>query len=62
MAVLIFYVLVLNLLLCFHIFSYVRVTEWPSFWKIAAYLAYNMFLHYKYLIVNLVFPTSVFEW
>ena len=28
--------------------------------KIAAHSAYDMFLWYKYLIVNLVFPTSVF--
>ena len=46
---------------CFHIFSYVKVTEWPPIGKIAAHSAYDMFLWYKYLIVNLVFfPTSVF--
>ena len=28
--------------------------------KIAAHSAYDMFSWYKYLIVNLVFPTSVF--
>ena len=28
--------------------------------EIAAYSAYDMFSKYKYLIVNLVFPTSVF--
>ena len=32
-----------------------------AYWEIAAHLAYNMFSKYKYLIVNLVFPTSVFE-
>ena len=33
------------------------------FWEIAAHSAYDMFSKYKYLIVNLVFPTSVFlEW
>ena len=31
-----------------------------AYWEIAAYLAYDMFSKYKYLIVNLVFPTSVF--
>ena len=28
---------------CFHIFSYVKVTEWPPIGKIAAHSAYNMF-------------------
>ena len=41
---------------CFHIFSYVKVTEWPPIGKIAAHSAYEMFLWYKYLIVSLVFP------
>ena len=36
------------------------VTEWPPIVKIAAHSAYDMFSCYKYLIVNLVFPTSVF--
>ena len=40
---------------CFHIFSLVKVTEWPTIGKIAAHSAYDMFLWYKYLIVNLVF-------
>ena len=40
---------------CFHIFSYVWVTEWPPIGKIAAHSAYDMFSWYKYLIVNLVF-------
>ena len=31
-----------------------------AYWKIAAHSAYDMFSMYKYLIVNLVFPTSVF--
>ena len=31
-----------------------------AYWEIVAQLAYNMFSKYKYLIVNLVFPTSVF--
>ena len=31
-----------------------------TIWKIAARSAYDMFLWYKYLNVNLVFPTSVF--
>ena len=28
---------------CFHIFSYVKVTEWPPIGKIAAHSAYDMF-------------------
>ena len=40
---------------CFHIFSYVKVTEWPPIGKIAAHSAYKMFSWYKYLIVSLVF-------
>ena len=42
----------------FHIL--VKVTEWPPIGKIAAHSAYEMFSWYKYLIVSLVFPTSVF--
>ena len=34
---------------CFHIFSKVKVTEWPPIGKIAAHSAYEMFLWYKYL-------------
>ena len=46
---------------CFHIFSKVKVTEWPPIEKIAAHSAYEMFSWYKYLIVSLFFfPTSVF--
>ena len=37
-----------------------KVTEWPPIEKIAAHSAYEMFSWYKYLIVSLVFPTSVF--
>ena len=40
---------------CFHIFSYVKVTEWPPIGKIAAHSAYEMFQWYKYLIVSLFF-------
>ena len=40
---------------CFHIFSEVKVTEWPPIGKIAAHSAYEMFLWYKYLIVSLFF-------
>ena len=40
---------------CFHIFSYVKVTEWPPIGKIAAHSAYDMFHGIKYLIVSLVF-------
>ena len=32
---------------CFHIFSQVKVTEWPPIGKIAAHSAYDMFLWYK---------------
>ena len=28
---------------CFHIFNYVKVTEWPPIGKIAAHSAYDMF-------------------
>ena len=45
---------------CFHIFSLVKVTEWPFIGKIAALSAYEMFSWYKCLIVSLFFPTSVF--
>ena len=31
-----------------------------AYWKIAAHSAYDMFSKYKYVIVNLVFPTSFF--
>ena len=40
---------------CIHIFSYVKATEWPPIWKIAAHSANEMFSWYKYLIVGLVF-------
>ena len=40
---------------CFHIFSSVKVTEWPPIGKIAAHSSYEMFSWYKYLIVSLVF-------
>ena len=47
---------------CFHIFSYVKVTEWPPIGKIAAHSAYEMFSWYRYLIVSffVFFPTSGF--
>ena len=35
---------------CFHI-----LVKWPPIGKIAAHSAYDMFLWYKYLIVNFVF-------
>ena len=38
----------------------VKVTEWPPIGKIAAHSAYEMFSWYKFLIVSLFFPTSVF--
>ena len=45
---------------CFHIFSEVKVTEWPPVGKIAAHSAYELFSWYKYLIVSCFFSTSVF--
>ena len=42
----------------FHSFRLVRVA---AHWEVAAHSAYDMFCKYKYLIVNLVFPASVFE-
>ena len=44
----------------FYSLIWVRAAEWPPIWEIAAHSAYDMFSNYKYLIVNLVFPTSVF--
>ena len=38
----------------------VKYAEWPLIGKIAAHSAYYKFSWYKYLIFNLVFPTSVF--
>ena len=45
---------------CYHIFSKVKVTDWPTIGKIAAHSAYEMFSWYRYLIVSLVFPISGF--
>ena len=45
--------------MCVFIFL-VKVTEWPPIRKIAAHSAYDMFHGITYLIVILVFPTSVF--
>ena len=62
MVVLSFHVLVFVIFcaigaLCvgFHIFSSVKVTEWPPIGKLAAHTAYEMFSWYQYLIVGLVF-------
>ena len=41
-------------------YVFIMVTEWPPIGKITAHLTYDIFSWYKYLIVNLVFPTSVF--
>ena len=30
-----------------------------AYWEITAHSAYDIFSKYKYLVVNLVFPTSV---
>ena len=41
--------------------SYLSSGNWvAAYWEIAAHSAYDMFSKYKYLIVNLVFPTSLF--
>ena len=40
---------------CLHIFSKVKVTEWPPIGKIAAHSAYEVFSWYKCLVVSLVF-------
>ena len=42
------------------VFIFFKVTEWPPIGKIAAHSAYELFSWYKYLIVSLFFPTSVF--
>ena len=38
-----FYFVLLAPYVCFHIFSYIKVTEWPPIGKIAAHSAYDMF-------------------
>ena len=38
----------------------VKVTELPHFGKIVANSANGMFKWYQYLIVNFIFPTTVF--
>ena len=48
---------------CFHIFSLISLGNCvATYWVIAAHSAYGMFAWCKYLIVNLVFPTSFLEW
>ena len=49
---------------CFHIFSYVKVTEWPPIGKIAAHSAYEVFSWYQYLIVScfIFSPPRFLEW
>ena len=44
-------------------FSQVWVAEWPPIVKMAAQSAYHniMFSQYRYLSVNLVFPSRFFE-
>ena len=40
---------------------YLSSGNWvTAYWEIAAHSAYDMFSKYKCLIVNLIFPTSVF--
>ena len=48
---------------CLHVFSKVKVTEWPPIGKIAAHSAYEMFSWYKCLVVSLFFfPPWFLEW
>ena len=47
---------------CLHIFSSVKVTEWPPIGKIAAHSAFEMSSWYKYLIVSFFFPPWFLEW
>ena len=44
---------------CYHIFSYVLVTEWPPIWKIAAHSAYEMCHGLSTLLLLWFFPASV---
>ena len=44
----------------FHIFSSVKVTEWPPIGKIAAHSAYEMFHGISTCLLVWFFPTSVF--
>ena len=41
-------------------YVFIFLVKWSPIGKIAAHLAYDMVSWYKYLIVNFVFPTSVF--
>ena len=52
--------MLLALYVRFQLFIKVWVAEWPSIGKMAAHSAYNMSSLYKYLIVDLFFPTSIF--
>ena len=45
---------------CFHTFSKVKVTKWPPVGKNSCSFGLRYVSWYKYLIVSLVFPTSVF--
>ena len=33
-----------------------------AYWEIVAHSAYDMYSKYKYLIVNIVFPSRFLEW
>ena len=44
----------------FHILYLSSGNKVVAYWEIAAHSAYDMFSKYKYLIVNLAFPTSDF--
>ena len=54
------FVVLLAPCVCFHIFSYVSVTEWPPIGKIAVHSAYDMFSWCGCLIVSLVFSNLGF--
>ena len=45
---------------CYHIFSWVGVAEWPPIGKIAAHSAYDMFHGVGAWLLVWFFPTSVF--
>ena len=47
---------------CFHIFSYVKVTEWPPIGKIAAHSAYDCFMVIVPDCSFGFFPPRFLEW
>ena len=47
---------------CFHIFSLVKVAEWPPVGKIAAHSAYDMFHGLGAWLLVCFFPPRFLEW